>query len=204
MTTKRQRDVLRVIEEHANSGSALSLREIGEKLGLPNVSAVAKHVAALTRKGLLSRREGRSRSLRVMSPLRDLQSRVAHIPVFGSIPAGLPAEQKQEAEGCISVDIVSLGFKPSPNTFALRVTGDSMVGRHILDGDLVILDHGQEPRTGEVVAALIDGQSTLKTFLVKNGKPYLKAENPKYPNLIPAQELMVQGIFKALVRQANP
>ncbi len=82
-----------------------------------------------------------------------------------------------------------------------RVTGDSMIGRHILDGDFVVLEHGPEPRNGQIVAALIDGESTLKTFIVKSDKPYLKAENPKYPAFIPAQELMIQGVFKALIRK---
>ena len=53
------------------------------------------------------------------------------------------------------------------------------------------------------MAALIDGESTLKTFVLKSGKPYLKAENPRYPDLIPAQELVIQGVFKALIRKAN-
>jgi len=97
----------------------------------------------------------------------------------------------------------SVGFKPTRNTFALRVAGDSMLGRHILDGDIVVLEHGSEPRNGQIVAALIDGESTLKTFVVKSGKPWLRAENPKYPNLIPAQELMIQGVFKALIRKAK-
>ena len=78
-----------------------------------------------------------------------------------------------------------------------------MIGRHILNGDIVILEHGPEPRNGDIVAALIDGESTLKTFLKKGGKPYLKAENPKYPDLIPAQELMIQGVFRALIRRAE-
>ena len=78
-----------------------------------------------------------------------------------------------------------------------------MMGRHILSGDIVVLEHGPEPRHGDIVAALIDGESTLKTFLRKNGKPYLKAENPKYPDLLPAQELMIQGVFKALIRKAK-
>ncbi len=78
-----------------------------------------------------------------------------------------------------------------------------MTGRHILDGDIVVLEHGPEPRSGDIVAALIDGESTLKTFLRKNGRPYLQAENPKYPDLIPAQELMIQGVFKALIRKAK-
>ena len=101
------------------------------------------------------------------------------------------------------MDVESIGFKPTRNTFALRVTGDSMIGRHILDGDVVVLEHGPEPRNGQIVAALIDRESTLKTYVVKGGKPYLKAENPKYPNLIPAQELVIQGVVKALIRKAK-
>jgi len=101
------------------------------------------------------------------------------------------------------VDIETVGYKPTRNAFALRVTGDSMTGRHILDGDFVILEHGPEPRQGQIVAAFIDGASTLKTFVVKGGKPYLKAANPKYPDLIPAQELMIQGVVKALIRRAK-
>jgi repressor LexA len=99
--------------------------------------------------------------------------------------------------------IESIGYKPTRNAFALRVTGDSMIGRHILDGDFVILEHGAEPRNGQIVAALIDGASTLKTFVLKGRKPFLKAENPKYPDLIPAEELMIQGVFKALIRRAK-
>ena len=96
----------------------------------------------------------------------------------------------------------SIGFKPTRNTFALRVTGDSMIGRHILDGDIVVLEHGPEPRNGQIVAALIDRECTLKTFIVRNGKPWLRAENPKYPKLFPAEELVIQGVFKALIRKA--
>jgi len=101
------------------------------------------------------------------------------------------------------VDIESIGFKPTRNTFALRVTGDSMTGKCILADDIVVLEHGPEPRNGQIVAALVDGASTLKTFVLKGGKPYLKAENPKYPNPILAEELMIQGVFKALIRRAK-
>ena len=202
--TGRQMAVLKIIERQRALGEpAPTLREIGQELGMPNVSAVAKHVAALQRKGLLATEAGKSRSLRVLSPLRDLQSAVAHIPLFGSIPAGYADNREQSAEGCVSVDVETLGFKPGRNTFALRVSGESMIGRHIVSGDVVILEHGPEPRHGDIVAALIDGESTLKTFLRKNGKPFLKAENPKYPNLIPAEELMIQGVFKTLIRKAR-
>lgn len=77
-----------------------------------------------------------------------------------------------------------------------------MIGRHICDGDLVVLEHGRTPRTGDVVAALIDNESTLKTFVQDRGKPpHLKAENPKYPQLHPAAELVIQGVMIALVRK---
>jgi repressor LexA len=202
--TKRQRAVLRVIERHRSTGEPPpTFREIGRDLGIASVSAVAKHVQALRRKGLLNTSDGRSRILDVVSPLRTLQNPVVHIPRFGSIPAGYPQNREQEADGCVSVDIETLGFKPTRNSFALRVSGDSMIGRHILHGDVVVLEHGPEPRPGDIVAALIDGESTLKTFVRKNGKPFLKAENPKYADLIPAEELMIQGVFMALIRKAK-
>ena len=78
-----------------------------------------------------------------------------------------------------------------------------MIGRHILDGDIVILDHARPPRPGDVVAALIDRESTLKTFLLNRGKPYLQAENPRYPKLIPAEELIIQGVMIGLVRRCS-
>jgi repressor LexA len=202
--TKRQRQILEFVLSAQRAGeSAPTLREIAAHFGFKSTRAAADHLDALKRKGFVESELGKARSLRVISPLAKLRSRLVDIPLFGSIPAGLPQTREQDAEGCVSVDIESIGFKPTRNTFALRVAGDSMIGRHILDGDIVVLEHGPEPRHGDIVAALIDGESTLKTFLRKSGKPYLKAENPKYPNLIPAQELMIQGVFKALIRRAK-
>jgi len=86
-------------------------------------------------------------------------------------------------------------------TFALRVRGDSMIGAHIVDGDVVILEDAKEVHDGDVVAALIDGETTLKRYVVERGRPYLKAENPRYPNLVPARELKIQGVMVSLVRK---
>jgi repressor LexA len=123
------------------------------------------------------------------------------IPLYGSVPAGFAQNREQEPVGCVSVDVESIGFKPSGATFALHVTGDSMIGRHIVPGDIALVDRSPEPRDGQVVSALIDGEVTLKTFMHSDGKPYLKAENPKYPDLIPARELMIQGVLRALIRK---
>jgi repressor LexA len=202
--TRKQQQILDFIQKgQQTEGATPTFREIADQFGFCSLNSVTEHVRLLRKKGVLSTEPGKARALRVISPLTKLRGRVADIPLFGSIPAGLPQAREQEAEGCVSVDIESIGFKPSRNAFALRVTGDSMIGRHILAGDIVVLEHGPEPRHGQVVAALIDGESTLKTFLVKSGKPYLRAENPKYPDLIPAQELMIQGVFKALIRRGE-
>jgi repressor LexA len=146
---------------------------------------------------------GKARSLRLADSLKAVRRTVVEIPLLGSIPAGFGRDSEQEADECVPVTIESIGFKPTRNTFALRVAGDSMIGKHICDGDIAVFEHGPEPRSGQIVAALIDRKNTLKTFVVKNGKPYLKAENPKYPNLIPSEELVIQGVFKALIRRAN-
>jgi repressor LexA len=127
-----------------------------------------------------------------------------NIPVFGSIPAGPPEERAQTPEDYITMDLGTLGIpKSSPRIFALRIKGDSMEGAGILDGDWAIIDHSKEPRVGSIVAAYIDGKSTLKRFLTRHGKPYLKAENPRYPDLTPCEELMVQGVFIGLYRRAQ-
>jgi repressor LexA len=202
--TKRQRQVLDFIQSMRRSAETTpTLREIAAHFGFRSSRAAADHLEALKRKGFLQSEPGKARALRVTSPLAKLRGSIVDIPLYGSIPAGIPQAREQEAEGCISVDVETVGYKPTRNAFALRVTGDSMIGRHILNGDFVVLEHGPEPRSGQIVAALIDGASTLKTFVVKGGKPYLKAENPKYSDLIPAQELMIQGVLKALIRRAK-
>jgi len=202
--TRKQQQVLEFIQKWQwAEGGPPTFQEIADHFGFRSLNSVTEHVRLLRRKGFIASAPGKARSLRITSPLAKLRSRVVDIPLFGSIPAGPPQAREQEAEGCLSVDVESIGYKPTRNAFALRVTGDSMIGRHILDGDFVVLEHGPEPRHGQVVAALIDGASTLKTFVVKGGRPYLQAENPKYPDLLPAQELMIQGVFKALIRRAR-
>jgi repressor LexA len=203
LTRKQQQILDFILKWQRTQGATPTYQEIADQFGFRSLNSVTEHVRLLRQKGHLESDPGKARSLRVTSPLAKLRSRIVDIPLFGSIPAGLPQTREQDAEGCVSVDVESTGYKPTRNAFALRVTGDSMIGRHILDGDFVILEHGPEPRNGQIVAALIDGESTLKTFVLKGGKPYLRAENPKYPDLIPAQELMIQGVFKALIRRAE-
>jgi repressor LexA len=203
--SKQQKAVRDFIASELASGRpSPSHREIASHFGFASSYAAGCHVRALLQKGVLVTNPGKARSLRLATAFKTLRSSaIADIPLFGSIPAGSAQDREQEAEGCISVDINTIGFKPTRNTFALRVVGDSMIGVHICPGDIVILEHGPEPRPGQIVAALMDRKSTLKTFVLKNNKPFLKAENPKYPDLIPSEELMIQGVFRALIRKAR-
>jgi repressor LexA len=190
--------------ELASGRPSPSHREIASHFGFASSYAAGCHVRTLLRKGALLAEPGKARSLRPADRFKTpRRAALANIPLFGSIPAGFSQDREQEAEGCISVDIQTVGFQPTRHTFALRVVGDSMIGRHICEGDIVILEHGPEPRHGQIVAALMDRKSTLKTFVLKNNKPFLKAENPKYADLIPAEELMIQGVFRALIRKAR-
>ena len=202
--TRRQQQILDFIQKWQQAhGSVPSSQEITAQFGFRSPNAVTGHLRLMRKKGVITSEPGKARSLRITSPLAKLRSRLADIPIFGSVPAGTPQTREQDAEGCTTVDEKSLGFSPTRNTFALRVSGDSMIGRQICSGDIAIFEFGAEARNGQIVAAFVDGQSTLKTFIVKNGKPYLRAENPKYPNIIPAEELTIQGVFKGLIRKTN-
>ena len=200
--TRRQQQIADFIDRRRrDSGVAPSFRDIAGHFGFASVGSVVNHVRALRKKGILPEESGLARALRVQSPLAALRNRVVDIPVYGSIPAGYADDRKQEAKGCVSIDIETLGLKPTPRTFALEVRGDSMIGKCIMDGDLVVLEHGMTPRNGDVVAALIDNESTLKTFVTEGKKMLLRAENPRYPKLIPANELVIQGVMVALIRK---
>jgi repressor LexA len=203
--SKKQEAVRDFIASELGAGrSCPTHREIAGHFSFASSYAAACHVKALVRKGALIAEDGKARALRLADGFQPiLRAAVFKIPLFGSIPAGFSREREQEAGECVPVTVESIGFKPTRNTFALRVAGDSMIGKHICDGDIVVFEHGPEPRSGQIVAALIDRKNTLKTFLVKNGKPFLKAENPKFPDLIPSEELVIQGVFRALIRKAR-
>ena len=200
--TRRQRQIVDFITRQRDAtGVAPTFKEIADQFGFRSVTTVADHLRLIRQKGALASEPGQARSLRVISPLHALRKRVVDIPIYGSIPAGFADDRKQEAKGCVSIDIETLGVKPTPRTFALEVRGDSMIGKFIVDGDLVVLEHGMTPRNGDVVAALIDNESTLKTFVTERNKPFLRAENPRYPKMFPVGELVIQGVMVALIRK---
>jgi repressor LexA len=199
--TNRQQEVLDFIEEsQAHTGMIPTTREIQKRFGFASQTAAVNHLRALEKKGLIQRAAGRARAAVLTSHLN--RETILDIPIFGQIPAGMAETVEPESEGTISIDAASSGLKKERGVFALKVRGDSMIGAGIHDGDLVILEN-VEPRNGSIVAALIDGETTLKRYVVSRGNPYLKAENPRYPDLIPMQELRVQGVMAVLIRRCR-
>jgi repressor LexA len=192
--TPSQRRILDFMEERLASGEPPpTYREICTRLRYRSTKAAADHVAALERKGLLVREKGRARGLRLVRGALG-------IPVLGQIAAGSPREGLPGSEERLAIDPSVFGIRERSKVFAVRVAGDSMVGRGIFEGDLVLLERGTDPRSGDVVAALIDNESTLKTFIRSEGSAWLRAENPLYPNLIPALDLRIQGVARAVIR----
>ena len=112
----------------------------------------------------------------------------------------MPSESSEWSGSKLGVDLAAFGVASQAEVFAVTVMGDSMIGAQIADGDTVLLQK-RVPKNGEIVAALIDGESTLKRYLVDHGEPFLKAENPLYPDLLPAAELVIQGVMIGLLRK---
>jgi repressor LexA len=198
MLTERQRSVLHFIQrEQREKGITPSTREIQKHFRFASQTSVMQYIAGLEKKGFLQRHAGKARAL--ITPIQKV--RIHDVPIYGQIPAGMATLTEQDIEGHVSLDHHSANVSKSHGTFALRVRGDSMIGAHILDGDVVILEQSKEVHNGDIVAALIDGETTLKRYVIDHGRPYLKAENPRYPDLIPARELKIQGVMVSLVRK---
>jgi len=198
MLTDRQKNVVDFIQrEEREKGITPSKSEIQSHFGFASQTSVMQYIAALERKGFLERHAGKARAL--ITPVQKV--RITDVPIYGQIPAGMSALTEQTIEGHLSLDSRSANVSKNRGTFALRVRGDSMTGAHIVDGDIVILEDSKDVHNGDIVAALIDGETTLKRYVVEHGRPYLKAENPRYPKLTPAHELKIQGVMVSLVRK---
>jgi repressor LexA len=194
--TSRQQQVLEYIErQQRETGLPPTSREIQAHFRFKSQTAAMNHLRALARKGVINRLPGRARS----SAIPGLG--VPRIRLLGQIPAGLAVDATQQSNDPeFTLDLSAFGIRQTENTFALKVHGDSMIGAQIAEGDTVILER-KPPRDGDIVAALIDGEVSLKRFQRDERGGYLKAENPKYSDLIPSNELTIQGVMVGLVRK---
>lgn len=206
--TTRQEEILNFIQTHFRQQSCWpSIREIQRHFDFKSTNAVMGHLRALEKKNCISRVPGQARTFRLMNDELTAnltvasQEDVLSVPIYGSIPAGYPdGVEPAGVIGRLQIDVETAGVRRNRRAFALKVRGESMIDAGIYDGDIVIVE-STPPRPGDIVAALIDGETTLKRFMQRPGRPpYLKAENPDYPELHPVNELIVQGVVKSVVR----
>jgi repressor LexA len=207
--TARQRRVLEVIRDSVERrGYPPSMREIGESVGLTSTSSVSHQLLALERKGMLRRDPNRPRAVEVRLPERahpaydetgtgDHRPTPAFVPVVGRIAAGGPVLAEEAVEDVFPLPRQLVG---EGQLFLLRVVGDSMVDAAIADGDWVVVRQQPNAEPGEIVAAMIDGEATVKTFKRRDGRIWLMPHNPAYEP-IPGDEATILGRVVAVLRR---
>jgi repressor LexA len=209
--TERQRSILDVIRASvASRGYPPSIREIGDAVGLTSTSSVAHQLRTLERKGYLRRDPNRPRAVDVRGADDNVTSIVTtdvagsdalpeptFVPVLGRIAAGGPilAEEAVEDVFPLPRELVGEG-----SLFLLKVVGDSMVDAAICDGDWVVVRQQNVADNGDIVAAMIDGEATVKTFKRTRGQVWLMPHNPAF-DPIPGNEAAVLGKVVTVIRK---
>src|SRR4051812_36888924 len=214
--TARQRKVLEVIRDSVQRrGYPPSMREIGEAVGLTSTSSVSHQLRALQRKGFLQRDPNRPRAVVVRLPGspavrtepdsyeavggQETATRPApaYVPLVGRIAAGGPILAEEAVEDVFTLPKQLVG---EGTHFLLKVTGDSMIEAAIADGDWVVVRQQPVAEQGDIVAAMIDGEATVKTFKRKDGHIWLMPQNSAYEP-IPGDEASVLGRVVAVLRK---
>jgi len=200
--TPRQTKILLAIKEAMETnGYPPSMREIGEAAGLSSPSSVKYQLEALEAKGWIRRDPSRGRALEVLTPgderFEDIKPERTHnVPLVGRIAAGGPilAEQNVEEVFPLPASLVGEG-----DLFMLKVVGDSMIDAAICGGDFVVIRSQKDANKGEIVAAMIDGEATVKTFSKKSGQIWLLPANDNYQP-IDGNQAEILGVVTAVLR----
>jgi repressor LexA len=208
--TQRQRMVLEVIRDSVQRrGYPPSMREIGEAVGLTSTSSVSHQLRTLQRKGYLRRDPNRPRAVEVRAPggpvppgEPEAYEAAAHpvpafVPLVGRIAAGGPILAEEAVEDVFTLPKQLVG---EGTHFLLKVAGDSMIDAAIADGDLVVVRQQPVAENGDIVAAMIDGEATVKTFKRRDGHVWLMPQNPAYEP-IAGDEASVLGRVVAVLRK---
>jgi len=208
--TQRQRAVLDCIRAAIQrEGRPPTLREIGAAVGIRSTNGVNDHLKALEAKGYIDRTSFRSRGLRILDPGGDHRGDPAvirRIPLLGRIAAGSPIQADENVDREIDVTEDLPGLAGHQNLFALTVSGASMIGDGIFDGDLIFVTPTETlPQPGSIVVALIDDEATVKRYYPENGRIRLEASNPNMEPIYVTQEegrsAVIQGIVVGVYRR---
>jgi repressor LexA len=197
--TERQQAILEFIRETmTRRGMPPTLREIGGKFGIASTNGIDKHLQALERGGHITRERGKSRGIAATSgPRRD-----STVPLLGRVAAGVPVLSPENREGDVTVDASLFDIKATQLVFALGVRGDSMIEAHILDGDTVLVREQSTAVNGDIVVALVEGETTVKRFFLENDRVRLQPENRSMdPLYLVRGELRILGKVVGMMRK---
>ncbi len=203
--TARQQEVLDIIRNFIGlHGYPPTVRELGEVLKM-GPRAVHDHLKALERKGYIEREEGLPRAISfpgertsAISNRVTLSGEFVELPVLGRIAAGAPLLAQENYDETMVVD---RSLTTGGGDFLLRVIGDSMIDDHIVEGDLVIVRPQSVADPGSIVAALIGNDATVKRYLVRDGKPLLRAANENYDDIKLNEEASIIGLVVGVIRR---
>ncbi len=195
--TNRQEEVLDFIRMFISGNKyPPTIREISEHFTI-SVKGAYDHVKALEKKERLRCDTNRSRAIEVLGdPVRSEEQSVTDIPLLGTVAAGRPLLAEENHDGFVPVPKAILGNK---RYFAVHVSGDSMIGAGIMDGDTAIIAHQPVAENGEIVVAMVDEAVTLKRFYKERNRVQLKSENPAYPPIY-TREARILGTLAHIVR----
>ncbi|RCG26861.1 transcriptional repressor LexA [Sphaerisporangium album] len=198
---RRQQRILAAIRDWVvRYGYPPSTRQIGDAVGLRSSSSVSRHVKSLEDKGFLRRGTTMTRPIDVRLFLRHSAPEPAGdlvaVPVVGDIAAGTPIAADQHVD-----DVLTLprGLTGRGTVFGLRVRGDSMIDAAICDGDIVVVRRQPEAHSGQIVAAMIDGEATVKVYRRRDGHIHLEPRNPAY-DVLDGDDAVVLGIVVSVLR----
>ena len=189
--TEKQKKVLAFLQEQSHDGIPPSVREICAGTGIPSTSTVHLCLKALEEEGYISRKQGLNRAIKLPG-----HESVSQIPLLGKVTAGHPILAVEEAEEFVPY---SGGQYNPKELFALRVSGTSMIGAGILDGDVVVVRRTEAVDNGDIVVALIGDEATVKRIYVEQNHIRLQPENPSYTPII-VTECRVLGKVVSLLR----
>jgi repressor LexA len=200
--TQRQKDILDYLKSFMERhGYEPSYAQIARHFGVSSKATIAKHIAALEKRGLLSRQHEDGAFGLAVKVEEAAPDSLCVVPLLGRIAAGAPIDAITDAEP-ISIPRFLLGRVKPERVYALKVRGDSMIDEHICDGDIALIENRTEARDGEIVVALVDGQrATLKRLFRFGREVELRPANSQLaPLRLPASQVSVQGIFRGLLR----
>lgn len=197
--TERQKQLLQfIVKQIRDHKLPPSVSEMADFLGVKSKNAVAKLLDCLEKQGYI-KTSGKARGIEVLDSLgQALDKGWLRVPIIGHVQAGSPHLAEEYVEDWINLPTTLI--KGRRDVFLLRVRGDSMVNAGIHEGDLVIVRPTKDAKHNEIVVALLHDEATVKRYIQIKNRAYLKAENPKYKNIYPKEEWMIQGKVVGVIR----